>query len=31
MWVNHGKVNVIAQCIYEDGEPVAIASNGDRV
>lgn len=27
MWVNHGKVNVIAQDVYEDGEPVAIVSN----
>jgi hypothetical protein len=27
MWVNHGKVKVIAQEIYEDGEPVTIASN----
>ena len=27
MWVNHGKVNVTAQDVYEDGEPVAIASN----
>jgi len=27
MWVNHGRVNVIAQDVYEDGEPVAIVSN----